>query len=121
MATTAELKQRVRKFVDELLAEQARVTAKPGVALFTTIEDLACELGDTFAQEVMRYEAAHRDEPPHYCCPQCGQLGQRKGEEERVITSCRGPVEVIDVECYCKRCRKSFFPSRGQSGTGSGL
>jgi len=122
MATVAELREEIRRYAAELVAKHGPEAAKPGVALFTLIEDFASELGDTLAQEVMRYQAtAATDESPHPCCPQCGQPGLRKGERPRTVTSCRGPVEVSELECYCKRCRKSFFPSLGNPGAGSGL
>jgi hypothetical protein len=121
MATIIELREEIRRFAEELSAKYGPVGAKPGVALFTVMEDLACELGDTLAQEVLRYQAAQHDDSAEVCCPQCGQPGLRKRAQPRVVTSCRGPVEVSELECYCKRCRKSFFPSRSGTGTGSGL
>jgi hypothetical protein len=94
MATIDELREEVRRFAAELFAKLGLVAKQPGVALFTQIEDLACDVGDTLAQEVMRIRAAEPEDSPDPSCPQCGRPGRRKKRRSRVVTSCRGPVEV---------------------------
>jgi len=121
MATVAELRGEIRQFAERLLAKHGLVANTPGVALFTLIEDVGRELGDTLAQEVIRHQAVQQTSSPVHCCPQCGEPGLRKNESSRTVATCRGPVEIPEIECYCKRCRKSFFPSLGESGAGGGL
>ena len=121
MATVAELRVEVRKFADELLSKHGLVSDRPDVALFTLIENVACELGDTLAQEVMRHQAVQTAASSEHSCPQCGQPGLQTKELSRTVETRRGPVEIPETECYCKRCRKSFFPSLGESGARGGL
>jgi len=121
MATTSELKAEIRKFAVELLAKHGLDIDNPDVALFTMIEDAACELGDTLAQEVIRHQAVQRTMLPSDICPRCGQLGINPTDVSRTVETCRGPVEIPEVEFSCKQCRKSFFPSVSAPGVGGGL
>ena len=119
MATTSELKAEIRKFAVELLAKHGLEIDDPSVALFTLIEDAACELGDTLAQEVIRHQAVQRTPSPGDCCPQCGQPGIKPKDVSRTVETCRGPVEIPEREFFCKKCRKSFFPSLAATWAGS--
>lgn len=119
MATNVEMQEEIQKFIQAMTVKHGPVSAEPGVALFTAIEDFACNLGDMIAQEFMRRQIVERDEPGAPCCPECKRPGLRKKKRQRAVVTRRGPVELTEPECYCKRCRKSFFPSLGATGTGS--
>lgn len=120
MATSTELRERTREFVSELMAEQAAPEARPGVPLFTVLEDSAIAVGDAIVEQIMEQELARHAEQSHEC-PQCGQQGLRKGARERVIQTRRGEVKFTEPEFYCPRCRRAFFPSLGSVGPGCGL
>jgi hypothetical protein len=119
MATNVEMQEEIQKFIEAMTVKYGPVSAEPGVALFTAIEDFACSLGDTIAQEFMRRQIVERGEPGVPCCPECNQPGLRKKKRRRTVATRRGPVELTEPECYCKRCRKSFFPSLGTTRPGS--
>jgi uncharacterized protein with PIN domain len=54
-------------------------------------------------------------------CPKCGQPGCRRDEPEpRVVDTARGQVQWNENEYFCRKCRKSFFPSDGLLGLESG-
>jgi hypothetical protein len=121
MATVALLKDEIHKFAVELLAKHELVTDKPDVALFTLIEEIACEVGDMLAQEIIRHEAVQKTTPPGDRCPRCGRPGIDPKEVPRLVETTRGSIEIPEIEFHCERCRKSFFPSLGKAGAGGGL
>lgn len=121
MATIAELKDEIRRYAAELLEKHELIEDRPDVALFTLIEDVACEVGDLLAQEIIHRKAIRKTTPPDDCCPKCGQPGINPKDVARQVETRRGPVEIPEIEFYCKKCRKSFFPSLRETGAGSGL
>jgi hypothetical protein len=48
--------------------------------------------------------------PLQAACPGCGERCCVE-TEKRTIHSIDGPVEVIEPQAHCDRCRRSFFPS----------
>lgn len=45
-----------------------------------------------------------------YPCPECGrECAAERGR--KTVMSLDGEVELPEVRCTCKKCRKSFFPS----------
>lgn len=122
MANWDELRARLSAVVREFLAEEGLRPrpADQGQSLFSALEGAAVEVGDAVTREVLEQELAACEEPDTHC-PSCGTAGLRKGERRRSIQTRRGRVEVAEVECYCRRCRRSFFPSVQGAGTGSGL
>lgn len=122
MAEHDKLRSRLAAVVREFLAEEGLLAA-PGEgpqALFETLEDAAVEVGDAFTRELLQQQLAAQAEVDCHC-PTCGAAGLRKQERQRSIATRRGPVDVAEVECYCRRCRRSFFPSVQGAGTGAGL
>jgi hypothetical protein len=122
MANLAELRSRLSVVVREFLAEEGllRSPAEPGECLFSALEGAAALVGDAVTREVLEQELAAGGEPDCHC-PTCGTIGLRKGERRRSIQTRRGPVPVTEIECYCRPCRRSFFPSVPSAGTGAGL
>jgi hypothetical protein len=121
MATSAELRERIREIAGELMAEQAASAAGAGWPLFTVLEDAAIAVGDAIMQEIVELELARHAAEQNHECPQCGQRGSRKKERQRVIQTRRGEVKFTEPEFYCPRCRRAFFPSLGSTGSGRGL
>jgi hypothetical protein len=122
MADHNKLRSRLEAVVRDFLAEEG-LLASPGQgtqSLFATLEDAAVEVGDSITREVLQQQLAAQPEVDGHC-PTCGEAGLRKQERQRSIQTRRGSVDVAEVECYCRRCRRSFFPSVPGAGTGAGL
>lgn len=92
---------------------------------FTQREDRALELGEALqtallkehlARDPMAQPAEHRAA----CCPDCRQAGQLQKSQERVLRARTGEARWPRAVYYCKRCRRSFSPSRHRSGAGPG-
>jgi hypothetical protein len=83
-----------------------------GTPHYDQIELPAHALGQRFSRliqsERARELAADRlqDSP----CPDCGGVC-RVNIKNREVHSMDGPVELTETVAYCRRCRRSFFPS----------
>ena len=125
MATIEQFQERVRRAVREAmqkcLAEGDLPEAQEGEVQFTTIEALALAAGDAVSLEVFEQQLAESGMgPPH--CPRCGFEGQRVRQRERRLQTRRGlEVPLREQECYCPGCRRAFFPSLPNAGSGRGL
>lgn len=125
MATKEQFQERLRRAVREAvqkcLAEGDLPEAQDGEACFTTIEALALAAGDAVSLEVFEQQLAESGMgPPH--CPRCGFEGKRIKQRERTVQTRRGlGVPLREQECYCPGCRRAFFPSLPNSGSGRGL
>lgn len=116
----------LKEKLDRLMREAAETAADlqaaergtRGPVHFSRIEAAAhavgCALSNGIQERVVREAVA--DIPPKLPCPQCGQLCKVKFDR-RTIHSIDGPVVVLEPECYCRRCRRDFFPSAGSLGT----
>jgi hypothetical protein len=125
MATVEQFQERVRRAVREAmqkcLAEGELPEAQEGEAQFTTIEALALAAGDAVSLEVFEQQLAESGMGPSHC-PRCGFEGQRVRQRERRLQTRRGlEVPLREQECYCPGCRRAFFPSLPNSGSGRGL
>jgi|SRR3954471_10392960 hypothetical protein len=116
--TSRELEERMRALVAEYLGEQAPPAPVEGGCLATALEDAAMAIGDAVTQEILSHQLSGVPEQDHPC-PICGSPGLKKGHRQRVLQSRRGEVQFSEPELYCKKCRRSFFPSVGSLGTGS--
>ncbi len=84
---------------------------------FDQIELAAHALGQRFSraiQEERAREVALR-ELKDTRCPDCKQRC-RVEVEIRKVTSMDGPIELTEPVAYCRRCRRSFFPSACEHG-----
>jgi hypothetical protein len=115
------LRRAVREAVQKCLAEGDLPEAQEGEARFTTIEALALAAGDAVSLEVFEQQLAESGMgPPH--CPRCGFEGKRIKQRDRTVQTRRGlEVPVSEPECYCPGCRRAFFPSVQNAGSGRGL
>ena len=119
MAFKKQVQSRLVELARDILAEEEPLaSARPGEqSLFEALEDAAVAIGDAFTREVLKQKLAAQSEADCHC-PTCGEAGLRKQERQRSIQTRRGLVDVTEIECYCRRCRRSFFPS--VQGVGSG-
>jgi uncharacterized protein YbaR (Trm112 family) len=82
---------------------------------FTDVEDIAVQVGNLLAREVLQValqEQASRPRPDDLtACPSClGPLDERP--DQRRDLQCRpGEVAWQEPATYCPRCRRAFFPS----------
>lgn len=76
--------------------------------------------------EKMLDEALHRqaqtvaERPAGWqCCPKCGKEVEDKHKDEaapRLLLTEVGEAEWHEPETYCRKCRRSFFPSEQEFG-----
>ncbi len=119
MAFKKQVQSRLVELARDVLAEERLLAASDpgGQSLFAALEDAAVEIGDALTRELLQQELAAQ--PEAACqCPTCGEAGLQKQERQRSIQTRRGLVDVTEIECYCRRCRRSFFPSVQSVGTG---
>jgi hypothetical protein len=117
-AFQARFREAMRDAVRKFLVEEELPEPAAGEALFTVIEDLALDAGDAVSLEVFEQRLAQLPPEPA-ACPHCGADGQRVRQRDRTLTTRRGlDVPLAEQECYCRRCRRAFFPSL--QGTGAG-
>lgn len=79
---------------------------------YALIEKLGHELGQDLSRQVQAALVSRqreRAEPPS-SCPECG--GRLKHAAKfRELKSVDGPVAIEEQACFCRRCRRTFFPS----------
>lgn len=121
MELAKRLNEEILRLAEQAAAERGLEEEVGDEALITIIEEIAVAVGDAVAQAIIRrkLEADSACADPH--CPECGERGLRKGGRDRTILTRRGEVEFTEPECYCRRCRRSFFPSVAGVGAGRGL
>ena len=82
---------------------------------FTDAEDLAVQVGDLLAREILQAACqgqAARPRPDGLtACPSCGGPLQARPAQPRTARSRRGDVAWGEPAGFCTRCRRAFFPS----------
>jgi hypothetical protein len=116
--TKVEFEERLRVLVGEYLAGQAAPAVSEEQCLATVLEDRAMVVGDTITRELLSSQLSAMP-PDQHVCPTCGARGLNKGQRLRTLQTRRGEAEFTEPELYCKKCRRSFFPSVGGIGAGS--
>jgi hypothetical protein len=116
MATTEDLKQRIKAFAAELHAEIGDVPIPEKGCWLDIVEEMAIEIGDAVATAMVENESQEHAEECEADCPKCGKRGRYRGARERELVTRRGPAMITEPEFYCVGCRKSFFPD--DTGTG---
>jgi hypothetical protein len=112
MATTQEIQTRIAGFARQLAEEEfGEVDASNALSWLDAVETRAVEIGDAIAAELVKQKALDRPvEENESTCPQCGKLGQYRGQRERPLVTRRGPTTIAEPEYFCPCCRKAFFP-----------
>jgi hypothetical protein len=86
---------------------------------FTEIEDLACEVGDRIAREIVAQTLTRQAQAAgeSHVCEVCGREKPPAPsvEEEVEVTTRRGKAKWKAPKAYCKRCRQAFFPASGKA------
>jgi len=113
------LTTRVKAMVEELAREHQQELAAAGTLV--DLEELTCQIGDEFARQLCESELLNRArkaaEVEQCECPGCGSLCPRGQPEAVVLQGLRGEVGFNQPSYFCRRCRRSFFPSGRSFGT----
>jgi hypothetical protein len=103
------LQQKVQE-IKEILGTSVHPDGRPKT--FAELEDECIEAGDLLSaatlQELVAVVPAGAEVP---CCPTCHRPGETHPEEPRILQTDRGEVSWLEPNCYCRSCRRSFFPS----------
>lgn len=122
MTISSDLRGRIQEAARQLLEEKWAAEGQPSLLekRFIDIEDEACEVADALAQEMMRLIAAQQADmvgsSEGGSCPGCGREATSADAEPRNLATRRGEVGWQEPRYYCRRCRKSFFPSVPPTG-----
>lgn len=98
----------------QALVEEGRETGELEIdsMRFAQMELLGHGLGKELSRRVQQALADCQTQQmaQSFACPQCGRECPTQTKPKR-LTSLDGEVEVQEVRCFCKTCRKAFFPS----------
>lgn len=112
------MRTRVREMVEGLAREYQKELAAAGT--FRDLEELTAEIGDEFGRQLceneLRDRARRAANVEHAECPECGTLCPRGESEPMVLEGLRGEIGFSQPSYFCRRCRRSFFPSGGSLG-----
>ena len=112
------MRARVRAMVEDLAREYQKELAAAGTLV--DLEELTAEIGDEFGRQLCENELldrARRAASVEHCeCPECGSVCPRGEPEPTVLQGLRGEVAFGQPSYFCRRCRRSFFPSGGSPG-----
>lgn len=107
---------------DELLEKLAELlgSASHGDGRNKTFDEMelaANAIGDRVSAKVLqrsvnRGETQQAEQPEACRCPKCNSPGKQLDEPDpRLVETLRGEVQWNEDEYFCRKCRKSFFPS----------
>ena len=88
----------------------------------TELEDVVVAVREALSEKMLAQalerQAARNDQrpEPYQCCPSCGQPVAAEDPEPRLLQTRGGEAEWSEPNTYCRRCRRSFFPSVEESG-----
>lgn len=111
--------QRLEEKLEELLKQAAKIAAEiqaeeqgPGTPHYDEIETSAHDVGQRLSRKIQSGRSADvaAEHDLEATCPDCGQAC-RVETKPREVQSVDGPTELLETVAYCRRCRRSFFPS----------
>lgn len=73
---------------------------------------------EMLAQALQRQAQTNEERPePYQRCASCdGPVEARPDPEPRNVQTRAGEAEWDEPNCYCRKCRRAFFPSEQESG-----
>ncbi len=112
-ATDRKRLQELGGEIRKILGGAIRNDGKPKT--FDELERDSIEVGDLIASAMLEANVCNGEESSGACrCPKCNRLCPRcEDVEARVLQADRGEVSWLEAEYFCRRCRRSFFPSDG--------
>ena len=119
-----DLKSRLEGMAKNLVLEVYGPDGMPWGTAFSELEDVSVELGQCLSRMIMEEAAGRQADqtahaPPEYAvCPTCGQPVGEPKSRSRPLTTRAGEVRWEEPRRYCRKCRRSFFPSGEESAAG---
>ncbi len=118
-ARSKKKKELLIQLAELMIEEQVEEGVFLNTPHYSIIELAAANLGRELSREAQeraaREVAANCEQKAN--CPTCNSPCDVE-VLERQVTSMTGPVELAETTAHCKKCRRSFFPSKGSDGTG---
>lgn len=118
--------EKVRPYVEgmanNLIDQVYGPDGPPWGTKLTEIEDLILAVREVFSEKMLdaalARQAASQDKAPVAArtCPGCQQPLACADSNERIMATRAGEAEWAEPEGYCRRCRRSFFPSVEEPG-----
>ena len=110
----AELKPELRQLARQL-ARKVFPEGLPRGTKFSELEDVAGALGDEIARQLIesnvQEQTADWPEEDPAPCPECRGPTSKAPDRPRSLMTTRGEVTWTEHARYCRRCRRTFFPS----------
>lgn len=91
----------------------------------TELEDVALAIREALSEQmltqaVQRQAATSAQRPAEYqSCPSCGKSVPATETDPRLLHTRGGEVVWSEPHTHCRHCRRSFFPSVEEPGSGS--
>lgn len=112
-----QLQHLLRGIAKNLLEKVYGPKGMPWGTQFADLEELAVQTGRKISlemvQQALAQQAADESGIPSELqgCSGCGGPLQPREPEPRIVMTRTGDAEWLEIEKYCGRCRKAFFPS----------
>ncbi len=112
--------QQLGREIREILGGSCREDGS--LKTFDEMESDSIAVADIIGTAMLEGNVQDVQQPAGTCrCPTCDRLSPRREEAEpRVLQTDRGEVTWLEAEYFCRRCRRSFFPSHGKFGPARG-
>jgi hypothetical protein len=90
--------------------------------LVDTVDAVRQMLSEKMLARILERQAASEQRPePYVKCSGCGgAVDDKPDAEPRNVETRVGEAEWDEPHCYCRKCRRAFFPSEQESGDRSG-
>jgi uncharacterized protein with PIN domain len=110
-----------KSLVDRLYGEKGPEWGTKLSEIESTIVAIRQVLSEKMLDEALQRQATTAAERPAgwRCCPKCGREVEDKDKDDalpRVLQTDVGEAEWREPETYCRKCRRSFFPSEQEFG-----
>jgi hypothetical protein len=110
-----------KSLVDRLYGAEGPAWGTKLSEIEDTILAIRQVLSEKMLDEALQRQADMVDQRPadFRCCPKCGKEVQKEPDKDsgpRVLQTKAGEAQWQEPETYCRKCRRSFFPSDQESG-----
>jgi hypothetical protein len=110
-----------KSLVDRLYGQKGPAWGTRLQEIEDTILAIRQVLSEEMLDEALQRQANTGPERPAtwQCCPKCGQQVEDEPPDDtapRVLLTRVGEAEWLEPQTYCRKCRRSFFPSDQESG-----
>ena len=110
-----------KSLVDRLYGAQGPAWGTKLSEIEDTVLAIRQVLSEKMLDEALQRQADTAEQRPadFRCCPKCGQEVAKdpdKDDDPRVLKTKAGEAEWQEPVTYCRKCRRSFFPSDQESG-----